>query len=550
MPICPSCEAEVAEGAKFCTFCGAIVPKTKAVEEDPLIGRIFAKNFRIESLLGVGGMGKVYKAVQISLDKPVVLKLLHPHYADDETLVHRFHREARAASRLNHPNSINIIDFGQDDDGTLFMAMEFLAGRDLFTVLQEEDPLGEARIANIVRQVCSALAEAHEQGVIHRDLKPENIMVEDRRVQHDYVKVLDFGIAKIQDPGGKETRALTAQGMVCGTPEYMAPEQARGDDLDPRTDIYALGVLLYQLSTGQLPFQADNAIGLVTKHIVEAPTPPSEAYPQRNVSPALEHIIMKCLSKKADDRYNTVLELAQELEPLAMSAMSTSEFGPSTTGPMASPRSTGPNAPAVNPATTEPVARLEKSGNKNVLVLGGAAVLALVLIGAAVFLRGNNATGQTGQSPTQLVDAAVAVVQANPDAGQASDQAPDASASQVAANNPQVDASVAAADPDRPKNNGGEANQNKLSASAAKHLKSLLQKGNARAEAGDYEASLAFYQKALAIDSKHAVTYQKIGMAEFNLQHKAKACKALRKYMRLSPKPEKSYRGFVKSYCK
>ncbi|MBN2360583.1 MAG: protein kinase [Deltaproteobacteria bacterium] len=317
MAKCPACQAEVADGAKFCTLCGAKLPRAQSAAEDPLLGRIFARNFRIEKLLGVGGMGKVYRATQLSLDKPVVLKLLHSHYAHDETLVARFHREARAASRLNHPNSINIIDFGQEDDGTLFMAMEFLQGRDLFTVLQNESPVPEYRVARIVRQVCSALAEAHDQGVIHRDLKPENIMVEDRPHQKDYVKVLDFGIAKIQGPEGKDARTLTAQGMVCGTPEYMAPEQARGEVLDARADIYAVGVLMYQLVTGQLPFQADNAIGIVTKHIVEKPRPPREVAPDRAISPEIEAIVLRCMAKKREERFQSIIELSDALEPIA-----------------------------------------------------------------------------------------------------------------------------------------------------------------------------------------------------------------------------------------
>ena len=261
MASCPSCSTPVADGAKFCPTCGSAVPQLQTEEGDPLLGKVIARNFRVESLLGTGGMGRVYKARQISLDKAVVLKVLHPHFNNDPQLVQRFQREARAASRLNHPNSISIIDFGQADDGTLFMAMELLHGKDLFTLLQEEFPIPEERLARIMVQVSSALAEAHDQNIIHRDLKPENIMVEDRRDQKDFVKVLDFGIAKIQDPSDENGRALTQQGMVCGTPEYMSPEQARGETLDARSDIYALGVLMYQMVTGDLPFKAETALG-------------------------------------------------------------------------------------------------------------------------------------------------------------------------------------------------------------------------------------------------------------------------------------------------
>jgi serine/threonine protein kinase len=314
---CVICSAEIADGAKFCPSCGAEQPRahTHSGEDDTFIGQMVAGKFRIEGLLGVGGMGKVYRARQMTLDKDVVIKILHDHFKNDANLVQRFQREAKAASRLNHPNSIQVIDFGQDENGVLYMAIEYLEGVDLFNLLQKEFPLPEERIARICAQVCAALAEAHDQNVIHRDLKPENVMVINRRGQKDFVKVLDFGIAKIQDPEG-EAQALTQQGMVCGTPEYMSPEQARGMALDPRSDIYALGVLLYQLVTGELPFMADTAIGIVTKHILENPEPPRQKFPQYNISEGMEQIILKAMAKDVDQRFQTVMEMADALQAL------------------------------------------------------------------------------------------------------------------------------------------------------------------------------------------------------------------------------------------
>jgi serine/threonine protein kinase len=311
MAVCPNCSTQVSDGTKFCPNCGSVVPSVPSNDVDPFLGRVIARNFRIESLLGTGGMGRVYKARQISLDKLVVLKVLHPHFQNDTQLVQRFQREARAASRLNHPNSISIIDFGQAEDGTLYMAMELLHGQDLFNLLQKEFPLPEERVGRIMIQVCSALTEAHEQNIIHRDLKPENIMVEDRRDQKDHVKVLDFGIAKIQDPTEGDGRALTQQGMVCGTPEYMSPEQARGDALDARTDVYALGVLMYQVLTGDLPFKGDSALAIVTKHITDQPVPPRTARPDLRLSEGVERIILKCMEKRPERRYQSAAELAQ-----------------------------------------------------------------------------------------------------------------------------------------------------------------------------------------------------------------------------------------------
>ena len=201
---------------------------------DPVPGRVVAGNFRIDRLIGAGAMGNVYKAEQLSLSKPVAVKVLHAHLHSDEKLVTRFKREAKSASLLNHPNSISILDFGQSDDGAMFIAMEFVSGKDLHQILTREWPLPESRVIKIINQVLSALADAHGAGVIHRDLKPENIMVEQRRDQSDFVKVLDFGIAKIQDSAGEDGPALTRAGFVCGTPEYMSPEQARGAALDHR----------------------------------------------------------------------------------------------------------------------------------------------------------------------------------------------------------------------------------------------------------------------------------------------------------------------------
>lgn len=316
MAKCSNCSAVIPDDARVCPECGSVQTKSQnnTPEQDPLLGHIIATKFKIEKLLGVGGMGKVYKARQLTLDKIVVIKVLHDQFREDSQLVQRFQREARAASRLNHPNSIQIIDFGQDESGIVFMAMEFLQGSDLFTVLRKEGPLKVDRICRIMIQACSALAEAHEQNVIHRDLKPENIMIEDRRGKRDFVKVLDFGIAKIQDTAGPDGQALTATGMVCGTPEYMSPEQGRGLVLDPRSDIYSLGVIMFQLSTGELPFTADSPIGIVTKHILEEPPSLRKKYPHLNIPIAFESIVLRAMAKDAEERFPSVIELGESLE--------------------------------------------------------------------------------------------------------------------------------------------------------------------------------------------------------------------------------------------
>ena len=335
--VCSKCYTESPNETRFCPNCGALLPNSDApVQKSSLIGKTVAGNFLVQELVGAGAMGSIYKAEQITLGKTVCIKVLHDHLTGDPTLSKRFHREARAASRLKHPNAISIIDFGTTEDGVHYIAMDFVDGTDLSHVIKKEFPLDPMRILDILNQIASALDEAHAQGIIHRDLKPENIMMEDRRHQRDFVTVLDFGIAKIKDPDRESPETFaTMAGIVCGTPEYMSPEQAKGESLDSRTDLYSLGVILYQLNTGKLPFTADTPIGVVTKHLTQDPPRPREVNP--NIHEAMEVLILGLMAKNRGERPSSAMEVKRLIEKVRKEISHTDNDALSRTAPMSRP---------------------------------------------------------------------------------------------------------------------------------------------------------------------------------------------------------------------
>ena len=256
-------------------------------------------------------MGRVYRAEQTNLGRTVAVKIVHPHLVGEESAVARFITEARAASRLNHPNSVAVIDFGKTQDGQLYLVMEFLRGRDLSRVAYDEGPLAFRRIVDILKQVLAALGEAHHLEIIHRDLKPENVIIEPLRQGGDFVKVVDFGLAKMTETTNQPS--ITSPGIVCGTPEYMSPEQGRGDPLDARSDLYAVGVMLFQLLTGRLPFEAESPTQVVLMHLSKAPPDPRTVAPERMIPQALVDVTMRALAKEPQDRYANADAFSQGL---------------------------------------------------------------------------------------------------------------------------------------------------------------------------------------------------------------------------------------------
>jgi serine/threonine-protein kinase len=283
---------------------------------DPLIGMTIGGRFLVESRIGAGGMGVVYRARQVGMDRNVAVKMLLRELAHDEKVVQRFKIEALAVSRLSHPNTIRIFDFGQLDDGTLYFAMEFLEGRSLEQALRQDKAFPARRTLHVIGQIASSLTEAHKKGIVHRDLKPDNVFLTQVGNDEDYVKVLDFGVAKLREADARQG-TLTQAGVIFGTPRYMAPEQCRSMAVDHRADLYAIGVIAYEMLTGQAPFEAENPLAILIQHVQEPPKPLAVVRPDIEVPEEVEALVMKCLEKAPGERFQTAGELAAEASRLA-----------------------------------------------------------------------------------------------------------------------------------------------------------------------------------------------------------------------------------------
>jgi serine/threonine-protein kinase len=326
-----------------------------------MIGKTIAGRYEIKALLGQGGMGAVYEAVQQPLDRRIALKVIKRSLTDEPVAVKRFIQEAQAAAALSHPHIVTLHDFGQTDDGTLYIAMEFLEGKSVRQELAAHGAMPWQRTVPIVVDVCQALLEAHQRGIIHRDLKPDNIMLLQAAGRSDYAKVVDFGVAKLLDrPDGQST--LTGTGMVVGTPGYISPEQINGVTDDARSDLYALGVVWFEMLTNRSPFEDKTPMKLVVKHLTEKPPQPSHLFPEGNIPPEVDALVYRLLAKEPASRGEGSAQLLAQLQELwarsqglppdaATAGMSTSEVDAVKAAAAAV---TAPGTPPPTPAPSLP----------------------------------------------------------------------------------------------------------------------------------------------------------------------------------------------------
>lgn len=387
MRLCPICdtktEALMCPNDGYQTIDLAVFQDDKAT--DPFVGRVLAGRYRILRRLGSGGMGSVYLGLNIPLKQEIAIKVMYGELAHDVNAVKRFHREALTTSRLSHPNTVRVFDFGQEPDGMLFLVMEYVKGMPLSHVISTTGRLPATRVLAITRQVLGALAEAHAAGIVHRDLKPQNIMMMDMPGAGDFAKVVDFGIAKIATTTGETS--LTKAGVSIGSPPYMSPEQAEGKSIDHRTDLYSLGVIMYEMLSGHTPFQGDTPLAVLVKHMTEPPPSLPDDVPQ-----ALARVVMTLLEKKPEMRPQSANDALAMLDAPDILVLDTSAEGALRRAsrhmeivPAAFPR-TDP-VPSVRTADIKAL----KRGRSWVLpVVAGTVLLAGIVVVALAFVRGSS----------------------------------------------------------------------------------------------------------------------------------------------------------------
>jgi serine/threonine-protein kinase len=421
---CPHCGNQLVNDARFCPACGKSLSPTEAhaqtvAAEPEIIGRDIGGRFRVLAKLGEGGMGSVYRGEQTSLHRPCAIKLLKPELSENPMLLRRFNAEAAVVAKLSHPNTVNIIDFGQDHDGTLFIAMELIDGKSLRRLVQAEAPMPPQRALAIASQIAASIADAHAQGIVHRDLKPDNVMIQERGRQRDVVRVLDFGIAKLRDDSRATQASMTQAGDMLGTPQYMAPEQIQGAAVDGRADIYALGCILYEMLTGRQPFEAPTVMAMLSKHLLELPPPPSIRRPDLGITAEVNMLVMAALQKDPRARPATmeaygerIASVAAQLPPLAgvpsrPSGQPSAQIAPVPSPPPGMPYGTPAHLAFTPQSYSRPPATATRAG-------GGSGMLVLVIVGAVVLAGGAIALGLVIKNKRHLASTAPTPSQMEP----------------------------------------------------------------------------------------------------------------------------------------
>src|SRR4051812_9694367 len=341
--VCPRCRTSFDQPCRFCAECGAdmthaspleaaqraeasagpasdgreldVVDRRLSDSNRAWLGKVVDGRYRVLEVIGRGGMGVVYRVEHLRMGKIAAMKVLHRDLAHDPEIVQRFEREAAAISKLHHPHTVQVFDFG-NAQGALYLIMEYVHGLDLAHIIQRDGPIPWPRCAPLLAQICGALQEAHELGIVHRDLKPENVLITRTTGGRDYAKVLDFGLAKLDRRGAatREPVRETERNQIVGTPYYMAPEQIRGDDVGPPADIYAFGSLMFELLTGQHLYTGSTAVGVLTKHLTAVPDAPSARAPTLGIPPAVDHLCRTALARDPAARWRSAAELGEAIE--------------------------------------------------------------------------------------------------------------------------------------------------------------------------------------------------------------------------------------------
>ncbi|MBI3650589.1 MAG: SUMF1/EgtB/PvdO family nonheme iron enzyme [Acidobacteria bacterium] len=469
---CPKCNFTTTDDSRFCPKCGYTIAVTGMVgsqaptpaphphfdtvsagsvpnaqssatnraaplQTETLIGATIDGKYRVQYLIGRGGMGSVYRATRLLIGDAVAVKILHKEQVSDTQAVERFRREAQAAARLKHPNAVTLYDFGVSNDGLIYLVMEIVEGENLRTIIQQQGPLTPSASAEIITQVCAALDEAHQQHIVHRDLKPDNIVVS--YVTNGLrVKVLDFGIAKMRDLASAAGN-LTQVGAVMGTPHYMSPEQCMGEELDHRSDIYSVGIVLYEMLSGMVPFNSPASTAVVIQHVTQPPPPLRSLNP--SIPTAIEAVVHHALQKKREDRPQSAGALAQEFKSslsgshqgLPQAALHTppppltgtpadgiaptmqfqtpawaSRLATPTTTPPPSPTPAGQRFTQGSLAMSAPPTSSNKSSRQMLFIIG-AVVLVALAVGAALWWIKGNKTGAKEQKVTTAAPAEIVV---------------------------------------------------------------------------------------------------------------------------------------------